>query len=307
MIPTHQKLMKPVLLCAAKGECKIGDVVETLADQFSLTAEERTQLRQNRSEPIFTDRVRWAKTYLLKAGLVDATGRGQFVITKRGEEVLKDDPVEISKLYLEQFSEFKEFQARKSGKEQDVIDQVGIEQVHDAAEDTPDEVLAKAHKEINSALESELLQRVRKVTPAFFEAMILKLLTAMGYGGTTEGSATPLGGAGDDGVDGVINQDALGVDQIYIQAKRYSEGSNVGPGPIREFSGALEQKKAKKGIFITTSAFSSSAVRTAEGPGSRIVLIDGVKLAKLMLEYNIGCRNERTLYLKEIDEGFFES
>jgi restriction system protein len=171
---------------------------------------------------------------------------------------------------------------------------------------TPDETLRKAHSAIEAALSAELLDRVREAPPAFFERLIVELLVAMGYGGTSEEAGRALGQSGDDGVDGVIDQDPRGVDQIYVQAKRYSEGNNIGPAAIRDFFGALSLKKAHKGIFVTTSTFSSSAVQTARDLGSRIVVIDGSQLAKLMIRYNIGCRDEEVLHLKKIDEDFFE-
>jgi restriction system protein len=172
--------------------------------------------------------------------------------------------------------------------------------------ETPDEALRRAHGAITGALAAELLDRVRKATPAFFEKLIVELLLAMGYGGTSEEAGRALGQSGDDGVDGVIDQDPLGVDQIFVQAKRYGEGNNIGAGAIRDFYGALSFKKAHKGIFVTTSAFSSAAIDTARGLGSRIVLIDGLQLTKLMIRYNVGCRDEDVLHLKKVDEDFFE-
>ena len=171
---------------------------------------------------------------------------------------------------------------------------------------TPDEALRRAHSAITGALSADLLDRVQKAPPAFFERLIVDLLLAMGYGGTSEERWRALGQSGDDGVDGVIDQDPLGVDQIYVQAKRYSEGNNIGAGAMRDFFGALSLKKAQKGIFVTTSAFSPAAVQTARDLGSRIVLIDGLQLTKLMIRYNVGCRDEEVLHLKKIDEDFFE-
>ena len=174
------------------------------------------------------------------------------------------------------------------------------------AESTPDEALRSAHGAIIGALSAELLDRVRNGTPAFFERLIVQLLVAMGYGGTSEEAGRALGQSGDNGVDGVIDQDPLGVDQIYVQAKRYAEGNNIGAGAIREFYGALSLKKAQEGIFVTTSAFSTAATETARGLGSRIVLIDGPHLARLMIRYNVGCRDEEIIHLKKLDEDFFE-
>ncbi|MGZ5270905.1 MAG: restriction endonuclease [Ramlibacter sp.] len=173
--------------------------------------------------------------------------------------------------------------------------------------ETPDEALRKAHAAITGALAADLLDRVREATPAFFEKLIVELLLAMGYGGTSKEAGRALGQTGDDGVDGVIDQDPLGVDQIFLQAKRYAESNNIGAGAIRDFYGALSLKKAHKGIFVTTSAFSPSAIETARGLGSRIVLIDGVQLSRLMVRYNVGCRDEDVLHLKKVDEDFFDS
>jgi len=147
---------------------------------------------------------------------------------------------------------------------------------------------------------------VRSATPQFFEELIIELLVSMGYGGTSENAGQAIGKSGDDGVDGIIDQDPLGVDQIYVQAKRYAEGNNIGAGAIRDFFGALSLKKAQKGIFFTTSAFSASALQTAKDLGIRIVLIEGKRLTNLMIQYNIGCRDEETLHLKKVDEEFFE-
>lgn len=301
MIPDYQTLMRPVLKCSESGEVRIGYVVETLADEFELTQEEREEQLPSGKQATFANRVHWAKTYLAKAGLVESTRRGYFVITQRGKDALIAASDTIDNNYLEQFDEFRLFKGLSS----DNKDSTSQEQ--ETAKTTPDEELRLAYKKINTALQTDILSKVRTVTPIFFEELIVELLLAMGYGGAVEDAGRALGRTGDNGIDGVIDQDPLGVDQIYIQAKRYAQGNNVGAGDIRDFFGALNLKKAQKGIFITTSAFSSSATQTANDLGSRIVLIDGVELAKLMLRYNIGCRNEDVLYLKKIDDGFFES
>jgi restriction system protein len=214
----------------------------------------------------------------------------------------------IDNKYLKQFDEFVAFTEQKneacdtqSANKQEAIN------TSTTSEITPDEALLDAYKTINDALALELISRTREVTPAFFEDLLIELLLAMGYGGTGEGAAHALGKSGDNGIDGVIDQDPLGVDQIYIQAKRYAEGNNIGAGDIRDFFGALNLKKAQKGIFITTSDFTASAIQTAKDLGMRIVLINGKELAKLMLRYNIGSRDEQVLHLKKIDEEFFEN
>ncbi len=300
MIPDYQTLMKPVLRCAAQGEVGISEVVNKLVDEFGLSEEERSELIPSGKQTTFANRVNWAKSYLKQAVLVKATRRGHFVITDRGRAALSNPDIQINNNYLQQFEEFQEF--RKRGKDTSVNDNESNE--NEVA--TPDEVLRKAHEKINKALAVDLLERIRESLPSFFERLIVDLLLGMGYGGSSEDAGRALGQSGDNGIDGVIDQDPLGVDQIYVQAKRYAEGNNIGPGAIRDFFGALSLKKAQKGIFVTTSAFSPSARQTAEGLGSRIVLIDGDQLAKLMIRYNIGCREEEVLSLKKIDEDYFE-
>ncbi|HBQ48144.1 MAG TPA: restriction endonuclease [Hyphomonas atlantica] len=302
MVPNFQELMRPVLECASSGEVKIGDVVEQVADKLALSQEDRDLLLPSGRQTRFANRVHWAKSYLKQAGLVKATKRGHFIITDRGRQALDDQAVAIDKSYLEQFEEYQDFQARTrdtadggAGNQSDLDDSA-----------TPDEVLRAAHKKINAALSAELLDRLRDASPAFFENLIVELLLAMGYGGSSEDAGRALGQSGDNGVDGVIDQDPLGVDQIYVQAKRYAEGNNIGPGAIRDFFGALNLKRAQKGIFVTTSSFSPEAQKTAGDLGMRIVLIDGAELARLMIRYNIGCRDEDVLHLKKIDEEFFE-
>lgn len=303
MIPDYQSLMLPVLKSAEKKAVHIQDVIKTLAEQFLLTDEEREELLPSGKQRTFDNRVNWAKTYLKQAGLLSYPQRGFFVATEEGCKVLQQSPNRIDNNFLKQYESFQEFQGRKGSNIDDTPDTLELTSKPDA---TPDEVLRTAHNHINSALAAELLERVRNSTPQFFENLIVNLLLAMGYGGASENAARALGQSGDNGVDGVIDQDPLGVDQIYIQAKRYAEGNNVGAGDIRDFFGALNLKKAQKGIFFTTSAFSLSATQTAKDLGMRIVLIDGTQLSKLMIRYNIGCRDEEVLHLKKVDDEFFE-
>jgi restriction system protein len=300
VIPDYQTLMRPVLEAAAQGEIQVSDCSDMIADSFGLTDQERVALLPSGKQAVFANRIHWAKFYLKEAGLVNFTRRGRFQITDRGHEVLKSSNAKLDTAFLKQFPEFREFQAR--GK-------VGVEKPKVISEDltsTPEEVLREAYEGITSALASDLLDRLRTGTPAFFERMIVSLLLAMGYGGSSEDAGRAIGQSGDDGVDGVIDQDPLGVDQIYIQAKRYAEGNAVGPSAIRDFFGSLSLKKAQKGIFVTTSGFSKSAVETARQIGARIVLIDAEQLGKLMVRHNVGCRDQEVLHIKRIDEGFFE-
>jgi restriction system protein len=311
MIPDYQALMRPVLVCAAEGETRIGDAVEQLAEKLDLTPEERAELLPSGKQSRFANRVNWAKAYLAKAGLVENTRRGYFRITARGQAALADAAATINNAYLDQFKEFQDFKAKVNEADGAAAAtspaQASASFSAPASTETPDEALRKAHSAITGALAADLLDRVRKAPPAFFEKLIVELLLAMGYGGTSEEAGRALGQSGDDGVDGVIDQDPLGVDQIFVQAKRYAEGNNIGAGAIRDFYGALSLKKAHKGIFVTTSAFSQPAIETARGLGSRIVLIDGLQLSRLMIRYNVGCRDEDVLHLKKVDEDFFEA
>jgi restriction system protein len=310
MIPNYQEFMRPCLELtqAANGqEVKLRDAINQLAEKFNLSEQEKAETLPSGKQSILDNRVGWARTYLTKAGLLKVTKRAHFVITERGTKALLDTDAVIDNKYLKKFDEFVAFKEQKN--EVSVTQSVNTQEtMHTTttSEITPDEALLDAYKTINDALALELISRTREVTPAFFEDLLIELLLAMGYGGTGEGAAHALGKSGDNGIDGVIDQDPLGVDQIYIQAKRYAEGNNIGAGDIRDFFGALNLKKAQKGIFITTSNFTASAVQTAKDLGMRIVLINGNELAKLMLRYNIGSRDEQTLHLKKIDEDFFE-
>lgn len=309
MIPNYQEFMRPFLEAAksANGkEVKLRAVIDQLAQDFNISEEEREERLPSGKQTILDNRIGWARTYLIKAGLLEATKRAHFVITDRGIQALLDKDAVINNQYLKQFDEFVAFKERKN--DPSTTATISVEVIEDLTNGiTPDEVLRAAYKQINDALASDILSRTRKVTPAFFEQLLIDLLLVMGYGGSDEGMAHTLGKSGDNGIDGVINQDPLGVDQVYIQAKRYADGNNVGAGEIRDFFGAINLKKAQKGIFITTSDFTSSAVQTAKDLGMRIVLINGKELAKLMLRYNIGSRDEQVLSLKKIDEEFFEN
>lgn len=302
MIPDYQALMRPTLELASKGEVRISGAVEKLADQFQLSPDERAEMLQSGKQTRFANRAHWAKSYLKQAGLVESTRRGYFKITNQGLAALADTSATINNAYLERFEAFRAFKSK--------VNEVGAEATASAealpTEATPDEMLRRAHAAITSALSVDLLDRIRGASPAFFERLIVGLLIAMGYGGTSEEAGRAIGKSGDDGVDGVIDQDPLGVDQIYVQAKKYAEGNNIGAGAIRDFFGALSLKKAHKGIFVTTSAFSPAAAQTARDLGTRIVLIDGAQLTKLMVRYNVGCRDEEILHLKKVDEDFFD-
>ncbi|MBZ0122591.1 MAG: restriction endonuclease [Roseovarius sp.] len=299
MIPDYQTLMKPVLELAKSGEVKISNAVTQLEHAFRLTEVERAELLPSGKQTRFANRVHWARSYLKQAGLLRNTRRGHFEITEEGRRVLAENPERIDAKFLERYDQFLEFRSRTN--------------VSDAAEaaseltdaTTPDETMRTAHDQITDALAADLLARLRESEPRFFEEVIVTLLIKMGYG-YGQASGTVLGGAGDDGVDGVINLDPLGVDQVYVQAKRYGVENTIGSGPIRDFYGALGLKDVTKGIFVTTSSFSPNARATAEKLGARIVLIDGPQIARLMVVHEVGCRVTETFKVAVVEESYFE-
>ena len=300
--PDYQSLMLPVLRAAADGEQRIAAVVQRLAEELGLSETARTALLTSGRQTVFANRVHWAKTYLAKAGLVEATRRGHFRLTRRGADVLAANHERIDNRFLRRFEEFRQFTDRAVHSSNEEV----LPEPADAAEQTPDEIMRAAHRRIEAALAEELLDRVRAAPPEFFERLIVNLLLAMGYGGSAADAGRALGRSGDDGVDGVIDQDALGLDRVYIQAKRYAAGNSVGPGAIRDFFGSLDRHKAAKGLFVTTSAFTNSARDTADYLSKRIVIVDGEQLTRLMIRHNVGCRIEEVLHVKKVDEDFFE-
>ena len=294
-------------LSIVEGEVRIGDAVDRLAEQLNLTTEERAELLPSGRQTLFGNRVHWAKTYLSKAGLIESTRRGYFKIAKRGQDVLDSRPSRIDNDFLSQFDEFQQFKERARASQTKRPPEDGPEEAEFGTQTkTPDEVMRVAHRQIDASLGQDLLDRIRAAPPEFFERLIVNLLLSMGYGGSVADAGRALGGSGDDGVDGVIDQDALGLDRVYVQAKRYSAGNCVGSGAIRDFFGSLDRHKAAKGLFVTTSTFSPSARETAAFLSKRIVLIDGDQLTKLMIRHNVGCRVEETLHIKKVDEDFFD-
>jgi restriction system protein len=305
-VPDYQSLMLPVLSAASHGEVRIGEVVDRLAEQLGLTPEERTALLPSGKQTVFANRVHWAKTYLGKAGLIEATRRGHFKITPRGEQVIASHPARIDNAFLDQFAEFQQFRDKSTQSAENGEEQHPAAPAFANRTETPDEIMRVAHRQVEASLAQELLDRIQAAPPDFFERLVINLLLNMGFGGSAAAAGRALGRSGDDGVDGVIDQDALGLDRVYIQAKRYAIGNNIGSGAIRDFFGSLDRHKATKGLFVTTSTFSPSARETAELLSKRIVLIDGEQLTKLMIRHSVGCRVEDTLHIKKIDEDFFD-
>lgn len=305
-IPDYQTLMLPVLSVAGDGqEHRIGDVINQLARNFGLTAKEQQQLLPSGKQATFANRVAWAKSYLVQAGLLEATKRAHFKITDRGKKALVEGPPRIDNGYLSQFAEFLQFKDRSKSPGSEAFTSVGETPTVPLDAETPDELLRGTVKQIDIALKKELLDRILAAPPAFFESLIVALLLAMGYGGSREEAGKIVGRSGDGGIDGVIDQDALGLDRVYVQAKRYVAANAVSEPEIRAFSGSLGAAKANKGVFVTTSYFTQPAQNFAERHPFKIVLIDGERLAALMVRHNVGVRIDETLYLKKVDEDFF--
>lgn len=299
-IPDFQSLMLPVLKEASNGEIRISEVVAVLGSKLALTEDELTELLPSGKQSTFANRVNWAKSYLGKAGLINLTKRAYFEISDRGRSVLANSPESINTKFLESFQEFKNFrEAVVNNTIEAESESINIKEL------APDELIRSANNELQQSLAAELLSKILASPPDFFERLVVQLLIAMGYGGSAIEAGKALGKSGDGGVDGVIDQDALGLDRIYVQAKRYTD-NKVSSGEIRDFFGSLDRFKANKGLFVTTSSFSPAAKETAEMLSKRIVLVDGNLLCRLMIRFDIGCRVEEIIHIKKLDEDFFD-
>jgi restriction system protein len=299
-IPDYQTIMLPFLVAMSDGGVhRVADVGTLLSSQFGMSDAEMTERIPSGQSTIFENRIGWARTYLKKAGLIEPVLRGQYRITPRGLEVLKSKPSRIDAAFLKQFPEFVEFVSPKNDDQPP-----GIEALGTPESQTPLEVLESAYQRLRRELADELLQTVRTATPAFFERVVVDLLVAMGYGGSLKDAGKAVGRTGDDGVDGIIKEDRLGLDAVYIQAKRWT--ASVGRPEIQAFAGSLEGQRARKGVFITTSQFSKDAREYVTRIEKRIVLIDGEQLAQLMMDYGVGATEVDTYKVKKLDRDYFE-
>jgi restriction system protein len=302
--------MRPVLAFAADGnEYHIKAVITSLADQLHLTDEERAVLLPSGKQTLLANRIHWAITYLAKAGALERTRRSHVRVTDRGRKLLEQNPQKVTVKVLQQFPEFLAFQAPSSTDQQE--DQSGKADAEtrplvEVAVVTPEEAIQSAEEQIAADLRSQLLARIAELSPTFFERLVVDLIVAMGYGGNRQTVAKRLGKSGDEGIDGVVNEDPLGLDMVYIQAKRYAADNTVGPERIQQFAGALVGQAASKGVFVTTSSFSKQAYEYAQKVPQRIILLDGDELARLMIQYGVGVRTERVVDIKRIDMDYFE-
>lgn len=300
-IPDFQTLMLPLLKAAADGqEHSHPEVIDALSTQFQLTEEERNEMLPSGLQARFDNRVGWARTDLKMAGLIESPGRGKFRITSRGLELLKNPPERIDRKFLRQYPEYESYVARnrsstkQSSKEEDLEEEV---------KQTPEEILESGSQALRRKLAEDLLERIRQNSPRFFEKLVVDLLVAMGYGGSRKDAGEALGRSGDEGIDGIIKEDKLGLDVVYLQAKRWQ--STVGRPDVQAFAGALMGKKANKGVFITTSQFSQEAHNYVNTISQKIVLIDGEQLTQLMIDHGIGVTEVATYIVKRVDSDYF--
>ncbi len=295
-IPDYQSIMLPLLqLVENKEEISLKDAVNELTVHFKLTEDEKKQLNPNSRQTTFYNRVTWAKLYLKQALLIEFPNRGSFKITDAGLNILKMKPEKIDRAFLVKNTKFNLSNSTN-------LSNSASNTTSDSGE-TPDEKIGKAAQDLKVALKSELLQMIMECSPKFFEQLVVDVLLKMGYGGTREDAGEIIGKSGDEGIDGIIKEDRLGLEEIYIQAKRWQ--GNVGRPQIQTFAGALQGKRAKKGIFITTSAFTKEAENFVSKIDSKIILIDGITLAHLMIEYNVGVSTVDVYEIKKIDSDYF--
>ena len=302
-IPDFQSLMLPLLrLCGDGNEHANKDAVERLAAEFGLTPEERKALLPSGQQRVFENRVAWARAHMKMALLVENTRRGVFRITDRGREVLKNSPEKLNLAYLRKFSEY----AVNKVTQQQKNDSTSKEEISEVQEKkTPRELLDDAYMILRANLAEELLLQLKAASPAFFEKVVIDVLVKMGYGGSVkDAGAAVVGKSGDEGIDGVIKEDRLGLDVIYVQAKRWD--ATVSRPEIQKFAGALQGKRARKGIFISTSDFSKSACEYVSAIESKIILIDGRQLVDYMIDFGVGVSSDGNYELKRLDSDYFD-
>ncbi len=297
-IPAFQDLMLPLLQFASDGqEHTPRETVETLANEFSLTEADRQELLPSGRQATFDNRVAWAKAHMKMAGLLSSPKRGIYRITDRGQEVVKQAPQRVDLRFLGQFPEYIEARTKKKG-----ADNLSDE-IEEKTGRTPEESMEAAYRHINNDLESEILQTIKSCSPRFFELLVVDLIVRMGYGGSRQDAGKAVGKSADGGIDGIIKEDKLGLDNVYIQAKKWE--NSVSRPEIQKFAGALQGHRARKGIFITTSSFTNGAREYVAGIESKIVLIDGDELAELMIDFDVGVSTLASYNVKKIDMDYF--
>lgn len=305
MIPDFQTIMLPLLTILKDGnEHSLQDVIKAISDQFNLSEEERIQLLPSANQTMISNRVGWARTYLKKANLLDTPKRGVLKITEDGIAILSKALTKVDVKFLQTLPKFQEWQ-RSYANKIDEFEAIGDEsKIEVQTGKTPEELLDYSYNQLREELASEIIDKVKSCSPAFFELLVVDLLIKMGYGGSRKEAGEVLGKSGDGGIDGIIKEDKLGLDTIYIQAKRWD--NTVPVHQVRDFAGSLLSKKAKKGIFITTSSYPASAKEFVNSIDPKIVLIDGNELANLMIEYKVGVSVKKVYEVQRLDSDYFE-
>jgi restriction system protein len=297
--------MLPVLMATAEGEISASELRDRVAESVKLSQEDLKEMLPSGRQTTFGNRTAWANVFLQRAGLIEKTGRGVYRATPTGLQVLTERPSKIDMKFLERFQSYVEWRQRSAagGFGKPVVIDPGSATAEVST--TPEEQIGRSYQILTGALEADLLDRMREMSPSSFEGLVIDLLSKLGYGGGQPERGKAIGGPGDGGIDGVINEDALGLDRVYVQAKRYGAGNAVGRPDVQAFSGSLDGVSATKGILITTGSISPHAREYASRIAKRIILIDGMELARLMVEQEIGVRVAETYRIKRIDENYF--
>lgn len=303
-MPTHEDAMLPALQALQDGAARDRrELAERVADHFKLSAEDRARLLPSGKLPLIRSRTGWALTYLKAAGLVTTAKRGWYQITPAGREALRTAAGHIDSDFLDQYEAFRDFRSRSRTTDRKAEAAARKPERPQAAESPPDEAMEDAYGRMRGAVEAELLDLARAMDPQAFEQLVVDLLVRMGYGGNREEAARAIGRSGDEGIDGIVDEDRLGLDTIYLQAKRWE--APVGRPEVQKFAGALQGQRAQKGIFITTAAFTRDAIDYAGKIATRVVLIDGRRLATLMFEHDVGVMARNSFVVKGIDSDYF--
>lgn len=295
---THYELMKPLILVLKekKGVLTNTEALENVIRKLQLTPDQQNQKMEN-GKNLIQYRLRWAKTYLKKAGLIETIDNKSFRLSQLGENLDLNKVEKFTSKFLSQYESFRAFKSRDNLEKNE-----NQHHLNESDENTPEEIIENASSLLNQSLRQDLLEKIKQNSPQFFEKLVVDLLVAMGYGGSHQDAAQAIGKTSDGGIDGIISEDRLGLDKIYIQAKRWE--NTVGRPDIQQFKGALADQVAKKGVFITTSSFSKEAIESAKKSG--IVLIDGDKLTSLMIEFGLGVQIERSFHIYKIDQDRFD-
>jgi restriction system protein len=302
-VPDYQSLMLPLLEALADGrDHDVKELRDSIARRLGLTDQDREELQPSGKQSTYDNRLGWAKTYLDKAGLVLSARRGVYHITSEGRDVLKSKPSRVDVAFLSRFPGFEEFRRRPDQDDERASSGAKVPTV--AVSGTPHEALDAAYQQLRRGLEVEVLAAVKSASPRFFERLVVELLVKMGYGGSLKDAAKAIGRSGDDGIDGTIKEDHLGLDTVYVQAKRWTDKS-VGRPDVQGFAGSLEGVRGRKGVFITTSSFSSEAKEYVSRIEKKIVLLDGAQLASLMIDFGIGVSSVNTYEVKRVDTDYF--